>query len=409
MNAFADLVASQLADDLRRWRTTPRASRQDRALRRCQSIRDLRELAERRTPKAVFDYVDGAAEDEAAARRNQAAYGQLELRPRVLVDVDRVDLATTVLGQPIALPILAAPTGMTGLAHHRGELGVAHAAHACGTLSVLSTVASYTIEEVAAAAPGPAWFQLYLFRDRGLVRELLGRARAAGYRALMVTVDVPVAGARERDLPNGFGVPPRLTLRSLVEGIRHPRWSIDLIRRPRITMANVAASADDAPDDRGLAGYINSQFDPSATWADLDWIRDAWGGPIVLKGILRPDDARRALGAGVDGIVVSNHGGRQLAQAGSTVGALPGIVDDVGDDLEVYVDGGVRRGADVAAAVALGARACLVGRPLVYGLAAGGDAGALRAFRVLEAELRRTMALLGCRSLDELDRSFVRT
>jgi L-lactate dehydrogenase (cytochrome) len=407
VNQFLKLLATQVENDVRGFPERVRRGRNAALLERCRTIAELRELARRKVPRAVFDFVDGAAGDEVTARRNQEDLARIVLAPRVLADVSEITLATTVLGEPVALPLLAAPTGLTGLTHHRGELGIARAAHAAGTLPVLSAMASYTIEEVALGAPGPAWFQLYMWRDRGLVRDLIARARAAGYLALVVTVDVPLAGARERDPRNGFGIPPRMTLRSLGGGLIRPRWSSDFVRRPRMAVANATGHGGGPSDARSLTEYVNSQFDPTLTWADLAWVREAWSGPVVVKGVLRADDARLAVRAGANAVVVSNHGGRQLDHAPSSISALGPIVDAVAGDIEVYFDGGIRRGTDIVKALALGARACLAGRALVYGLGAGGDAGAARALRLLEHEVRLAMALLGCRSVQELNRDWV--
>lgn len=407
MNELGRVVRRQLVQDLRqlpalaraRWSTAGR-------LERCGNIAELRALARRTAPRAVFDFADGAANDEATARSNERDFARLRLHPRVLVDVSEVDLATTVLGQPVRLPLIGGPTGLTGLVHHDGERGIARAAVDAGTVYVLSAMASYSIEEVASAAAGPLWFQLYVWRDRGLVRELIERARAAGCKALVLTVDVPRAGQRERDRRNGFGIPPRVTARTVREAALRPRWSSAFVRRPRITVANLAG-AQAGGDAVALTEYVNRQFDPSLSWDDLASIREQWGGPLVVKGILRPDDARRAVDAGAAAVVVSNHGGRQLDHAPSGIGALPGVVEEIGDDAEVYVDGGVRRGSDVLKAIALGARACLVGRALVYGVGAGGEAGARRALELLARELEVAMALSGCPALDAVGRDLV--
>jgi L-lactate dehydrogenase (cytochrome) len=248
---------------------------------------------------------------------------------------------------------------------------------------------------------------MYIWRDRGLVRELVERARAAGFLALVVTVDVPRAAGRDRDRRNGVGLPPRVTLRSLAGGMVRPRWSAQFIRHPRMTTASIAGRGGSAEDPVGITAYVNNQFDPSAEWDDLAWFRELWDGPLVIKGILAPADARHAVGLGADAIIVSNHGGRQLDHAPSTIRALPPVLDAVGSDAEVYLDGGIRRGSDVLKAIALGARACMIGRPLVYGLGAGGEAGARRAVEILEQELRTAMALAGCPSLAAADRSLI--
>jgi isopentenyl diphosphate isomerase/L-lactate dehydrogenase-like FMN-dependent dehydrogenase len=402
VNELLDLAARQVADDLRsapawlreRWTDEARAAR-------CRTIAELRALAKRSVPKPIFDYADGAAWDEVTARRNRSAFEDVTLHPRALVDVSSVSLATTVLGREIALPIIAAPTGLSGLQHPEGEAAVARAAQAAGTLSTLSTMASWSIEEVAAAAPGRRWFQLYVMSDRGLVDELLARAAAAGYEALMVTVDVQVAGVRERDVRNGFSLPPRVTLRGLAAGLRHPRWSAGFVARPRLTPGSLGWEGTTSAT---LAAAVNRSFDPAVTWDDLAALRARWNGPVIVKGVMRADDAVRCAEAGVSAIVVSNHGGRQLDGAAATIEALPAIADAVGDRLEVYLDSGVRRGTDIVKALALGARAVLIGRALMYGLGAAGEPGARRAFAILQEELRVALALAGCPRVTELSR-----
>jgi L-lactate dehydrogenase (cytochrome) len=391
------------------WERLRRPSVGSRRVERCGSVAELRALARRRVPPAVFDYVDGAAGDELTLDANRRELSRLALLPRVLAGGERPDVATTVLGRRIELPILGAPTGLTGIVHHRGELALARAVNGAGSVYVLSAVGSYSIEEVARECAGPKWFQLYVWRDRGLVREMLERASAAGYGALVVTVDVPRAGARERDRRNGFTVPPALTLRTLLQGVRRPRWSADLVLRPRILPESARRTGASEGDALSLTDLINRQFDPTLGWADIAWLQDQWPGPIVLKGVLRAQDAEQAARLGVAGVIVSNHGGRQLDQASASIAALPPVVQAAGADLEVYFDGGIRRGVEVVKALALGARACLAGRALAYGLAAGGDAGAARAMGLLAEELRLAMTLAGCASLDDLDTSLIAT
>lgn len=405
--SFLRLLRRQIRDDLAAAPAAlaERFSESGRA-QHCVNIAELRALARRRIPPAVFDYVDGAAGDELTARRNESDLRRRVLLPRVLAGTAEVDLSTTVLGEPVAVPLLGAPTGMTGLVHHEGEV-VAQAVHGAGSVYVLSSAGSRTIEEIAKCSPGPRWFQLYVGRDRGVVRSLLERARVGGYRALVVTVDVQRAGARERDRRNGFTVPPRVTARSLAQGMLRPRWSATFIRRPRIlSEAALSASAAGSPSG-SLSELINRQFDPALSWSDIGWLLEQWRGPLVLKGVLRREDAEQAARLGVAGVIVSNHGGRQLDHAPSTISVLPAIADAVGSELEVYFDGGVRRGVDIVAALALGARACLSGRALVYGLAAGGQAGAARAVELLVEELRLAMTLVGCTSVRELDRGWI--
>ena len=407
MTEFTRLLAGQFTADARALPATVRRrlSEQGR-VERCVNVADLRTLARRKLPRVVFDYVDGAAWDEVTSRRNQEDFAGLSLRPRFLVDVAEIDLSTTLLGRRLSLPIVGAPTGLTGLMHHRGELAVATELSAAGTIYTVSTASSYSLEQVAEAAPGAGWFQLYVWRDRGLVRELLERARAAGYLALVVTVDVPRAGPRERDLRNRFTVPPRISLRSCLEAVVRPRWSWNFVRRPGAARSNISSQTG-VMNAVAMAQLINDQLDPSVTWSDLEWFRDVWQGPFLVKGILRHDDARRAVDLGAAGIVVSNHGGRQLDHALSAIRALEPVVQEIGSEAEVILDGGVRRGTDIVKAIALGARACMVGRGLVYGLSAGGDAGVRRAVEILSNELRVAMALAGCPSVASIDRTLV--
>ena len=408
---FLELLAAQLRHDVRQ---APAAARRRfsaaATLERCVNIAELRALARRRVPRVVFDYADGAAGDELTAARNQADLRRLAVVPHILTGAVDIDVSTTVLGQPVEVPLLGAPTGMTGIVHHDGEIGMARAVHGAGSVYVLSSVGSRTIEEVAEQSPGPKWFQLYVSRDRGYVRELVGRARAAGYLALVLTVDVQQSGARERDLRNGFTLPPRLTAQALVQGVVRPRWTIDFVRR---ASGSGFLSEIGERSVRGggaavsFADSINRQFDPHLSWSDISWLQEQWDGPIVLKGVLRAQDAQQAARIGVAGVIVSNHGGRQLDQAPSSIAALPAVVEAVGSEIEVYMDGGIRRGVDIVKALALGARACLAGRALAYGLGAGGAAGAARAMNLLVAELRLAMVLAGCGSVRELDSSWL--
>lgn len=405
MNLLVSLFARQLLRDLQQAPRRARAGRTDAGrVARCGNIAELRAAARREVPRAVFDFLDGGAEDEVTLHANEADLAALRLAPRVLAGAVEIDLSTTVFGRRLAVPLIGAPTGLTGMLHPRGERAIARALDRAGALYTLSALASTSIEELAREVPGPSWFQLYLWRDRGIVRDLVQRARTSGYEALVVTVDVPRLGSRERDLRNSFGVPPRLTPQLFADSLRRPRWTRRTLRDPRVTVANITTVRQGtAADPASLVNYINGQFDPSLGWADLAWARSEWAGPLVVKGILRADDARRAVDAGADGVVVSNHGGRQLDGSVSAIAALPAVVDAVGADAEVFMDGGIRRGTDILKALALGARACLTGRALAYGLAAGGDAGAERALSILIEELRLAMALVGCGAVTELD------
>lgn len=405
---FFDILARQLREDLR---GAPAATRRRFSeagrVERCGNIAELRALARRRVPRVAFDYADGAAWDEVTAACNQADLRRLAIMPRMLRGAVEIDLSATVLGQALDVPLLGAPTGATGIFHHDGEIGVARAVHAAGGLYVLSSVGSRTSEEVAAGSPGPKWFQLYVSRDRGYAAEQIARARASGYLALVLTVDTQRAGVRERDRRNGFTLPPRMTARALAEGMVRPRWSIDFIRRPRYLSESTQRAIESNRGQRNFRAIMSSQFDPGLSWKDIGWLQEQWNGPIVIKGLLRAEDAEQAARLGVAGVIVSNHGGRQLDSAPSTIAALPAVVDAVGSEIEVYMDGGIRRGVDIVKALALGARACLAGRALVYGVAAGGEAGATRAMGLLVDELRLAMALAGCASVPELDRSLV--
>lgn len=406
-NAFLRMASAQLAADARRAPRTVRG-RLTEAGKACRyaGLADIRAAARRALPRPVFDFVDGAAGEEVTATRNRAAFGALELRPRVLCDVTAVSTATTVLGESVAVPVLGAPHGAGLLLHPAGEAGIARALYAAGSIYVVSSMASQSIEELAAATPGGRWMQMYVWRDRGLTRELLWRARdAGGYTALVVTVDTPRVGLRERDVRNGFTLPPRITLRALAGGLAHPRWAARFVASPGVGLANLAGGPGSQPVD--LSHYARAVFDAALGWHDVAWLREQWPGPIVLKGILTGEDAARAVRVGVDAVVVSNHGGRQLDHVPPAIAALPEVVDAAGGDMEVLVDGGIRRGTDVVKALALGARACLVGRPVIFGLAAAGQAGAARAVELLRVELELTLALLGCRSIADLDGSYV--
>ncbi len=398
MNDFTSLIASQLRADLRSLPDRARARlSQDALARRAGTVAELRAAARRRVPGVVFDYVDGGAGDELTLRRNVTALRAIEIQPKVLVDVSQVRTATTVLGEPIALPLLGAPMGLAGLLHPAGEVALARALHAAGSISILAAMASCSVEEVTSAATGPTWFQMYLWRDRGLLKDLLARVKAAKVPVLVVTVDVPRAGNRDRDRRNGFAIPPRVTMRALADGVTRPRWSYDFVRQPRITWGNLPdGGADGSGTSAGggtLSARTNQQFDPAATWSDLTWFRENWTGPLVIKGILNPADADQAIRLGANAVVVSNHGGRQLDGAPATISALPPVVDAVAGRAEIYLDGGIRRGADIVKAVALGARACLAGRALAYGLGTAGEVGVARAIDILHGELRTVLAL----------------
>jgi len=374
-----------------------------RRLRRAASVEDLREQARRRVPRAVFDYTDGGAGRELALRRSRAAFDRVELVPSTLRDVSSVDTSTTVLGGPSALPLVLAPTGFTRLMNHEGETAVARAAARAGVPYALSTMGTTSVEDLAQRVPdGRRWFQLYLWRDREASTQLVRRAALAGYEALVLTVDTPVGGLRLRDVRNGMTIPPAITGRTVLEGARHPSWWLNLLTTEPLEFATLTSFAGTVTD------LANQVFDPSSTLADLRWLRDQWPGRLVVKGVVTVDDAVAAVDTGVDGVVVSNHGGRQLDLSPTPLEVLPAIAAAVGDRAEVFVDGGVLSGSDIAAAVALGARAVLVGRAYLYGLMAGGEAGVDRVLEILRRELVTTMQLTGLTSVAELTADRVR-
>jgi isopentenyl diphosphate isomerase/L-lactate dehydrogenase-like FMN-dependent dehydrogenase len=350
----------------------------------------------------VFDFIDGAAEDEVTMRRNRRAFSDVEIVPQPLVDVGQRDQRVMVLGRELPSPLILGPAGLAGVAWPGGEATAARAAGERGLPFVLSTAGSASIEDVARSSCGPLWFQLYLWRDRDVTHRLVERAETAGYETLCLTVDVPMSGQRERDLRHGFVIPPAVSVRNMIDVVRHPAWARRVLGGPPVTFGNFVDSASDRGDDDvvTLGQIVNAQLNPTATWDDVAWLRHAWPGSLVLKGILDPEAARRAVDAGADGVVVSNHGGRQLDGAPATIDVLPDVADAVGGCIEVLVDGGVRRGVDVVRALGLGARACLIARPYLYGLAAAGEAGVLRAVDVMIAEVDRVMALSGLPTLD---------
>jgi len=379
-------------------------------LARCHNIADLRRVARWRVPSPMFHYMDGAADDEVTMGRNESAFDELELLPRNLIDITKIDTSTTVLGQKIDFPLMLAPTGMSRLFHWEGELAVARAAARAGTFYSLSTVGTHSIEEVAAVNSGPKCFQIYVFKDRGLTAEFIDRSREAHFHALCLTIDLPLTGNRERDLRTGMTVPPKLSLRSWMDFAFRPLWSAAHLSSDPFTLANVAHRVPAArPGDvNTLQAYIGEQFDRSVTWADAEVMVKQWDGPFAVKGILTVDDAKRAVDIGATAVIVSNHGGRQLDHVPAPIEVLPEIVEAVGDRVEVILDGGVRRGTDVIKALALGAKACMTGRCYLFGLGAGGEAGVDRALQLLKAEINRDMALLGTRNVNEIGRHHVR-
>jgi L-lactate dehydrogenase (cytochrome) len=379
-----------------------------RRLAKAANVHDLRIMARRRLPRGVFDYIDGGAEDEHTLGENAAAFRRIGFHPRVLRGVGTPDPSTTLLGKPLPIPLVLAPTGFTRIADPQGELAVARAAARANIPYTLSTLGTRSIEEVADASDGRKWFQLYMFRDRGLCEEMVKRAAAAGYEALVFTVDLTVHGRRERDVRRGFELPPKIGLDTLLDGAIHPSWTWHFVRSEPIKFANVAGQhVGDGSTAVSLADYIAQQMDPGLTWRDAEWLRSIWDGPIVVKGIQTVADAKIAADQGIEAIALSNHGGRQLDSAPAIAELVAPVADAVGDRIEIICDGGVRRGSDIVKAVALGARACMAGRAYLYGLGAAGERGVDHVLALFAADIRRIMALIGAHDIEHLTRDFV--
>src|SRR5688572_6890647 len=370
------------------------------------SIQDLRGLAQRRLPRALFDYIDRGSYDEFTWTRNRDDLRAIALRQRVMVDVSKLDLTTTVLGQEWAMPVALAPTGLTGLFRRDGEILAARAAQAAGVPYCQSTMSICPIEDVRASFAGTLWFQLYFMRDRTFTEALMARAQAARCPVLVLTLDLPLQALRRRDPKNGLAVPPRLTLRGLRDVCTHPRWLVDVRLGPRRTFGNLATFFPER-GTAALSEWMGSQLDNTLTWNDIAWLRDRWPGKLALKGILDADDARQAVAAGVDALIVSNHGGRQLDGATSTIAALPRVVEAAAGRSEVLLDGGIHCGQSVLKALALGARGCFIGRGYLYGLAALGERGVALAIDILRRELEISMALTGATRVCEIDRRII--
>jgi (S)-mandelate dehydrogenase len=371
------------------------------------SIADLRLCAKSRLPRAVFDFFDGGAEDEVSLRDNEAAYKRIRLVPRILTDVSTVDTSTVIVGQRAELPMAIAPTGAVGFGWRGGDIAIARAAVAAGIPYTLSSTATASIEQIANAAPGRLWFQAYILRNKPFLESLIERARAADYEALVITVDLPVGGKRERDFRNDFSVPFRFTARNLLDFARRPAWLFDIIRHGMPVMENLVGLEAQATSSTAIASSVGRNYDPSFHWESLQKIRDRWPRKLIVKGVLGPADAARVAAMGCDAVVVSNHGGRQLDGAVATFDALPAVLQAVKRRIPVLLDGGVRRGSDIFKALAMGADGVMLGRATLYGAAAAGEAGASRALVILKDELVRTMQLCGVRSIGEADASLI--
>jgi L-lactate dehydrogenase (cytochrome) len=374
----------------------------------CNNVMDFRRLARRRVPTPVFHYLDGGADDEVTLRRNTRAFDDYELLPSQLSDVSRIDTSSTLFGQSVDWPVMIAPTGASKLFHGDGECAVARAAEKFGMVYSLSTLSTATIEEVAASANGPRLYQIYVFKDRGMTADQIERCREAGYTALALTADTPVAGNRERDFVYGFGAPPRSRIRQLVSFARYPGWLARVLVRKDLEMVNITSSDSAAKTWKGgIRRYIDEQLDRSLTWKDVEWLRSKWDGPLVIKGVQTVADCRKAADAGATAVMLSNHGGRQLESAPAPVDCIAVVADALRDRLEIICDGGIRRGNHIVKALALGANACSIGRGYLYALAAGGQPGVERALGLLRAELERTMALAGRRTITEIGRDTI--
>ena len=365
-------------------------------------IEDLRELHRRRVPKAFFDYADRGSYAEQTLRANREDLEQIKFRQRVLVDVSRRDLSTTILGEPAAMPLILAPVGLLGMQHGDGEIHACRAAQAAGIPFTQSTMSICSIEDIAAAVDKPFWFQLYVMKDRGFIKSLIERAIAAKCSALVLTVDLQVIGQRHADIKNGMTVPPEWSLAKLLDFASKPAWVAGVLRGKRRTFGNLVGHLKGTDDITALSVWINSQFDTTLNWKDIDWIRSIWPGKLILKGILDVEDAEIAVKTGAQALVVSNHGGRQLDGAPSSIEALPEIVDTVGSQTEIMFDGGIRSGQDVMRALAFGAKSCMIGRAYAYGLGAGGEAGVAKAIELIGKELATTMGLCGVNKISEI-------
>ena len=368
-------------------------------------IEDLRRLAQRRVPRMFYDYADSGSWTESTYRANESDFQPIKLRQRVAVNMEGRSTRTTMVGQPVAMPVALAPTGLTGMQHADGEILAARAARAFGVPFTLSTMSICSIEDVARHAGEGFWFQLYVMRDRDFIERLIDRAKAANCGALVLTLDLQILGQRHKDLKNGLSAPPKLTLPNIVNMMTKPRWCLGMLGTPRRQFGNIVGHVKGVADMGSLSAWTAQQFDPRLNWGDVEWIKKRWGGKLILKGIMDAEDARLAVNSGADALIVSNHGGRQLDGAPSSIAALPHIAEAVGKNIEVWMDGGIRSGQDVLKARALGAQGTLIGRSFLYGLGAYGEAGVTRALQIIQKELDITMAFCGHTNINNVDRS----
>ncbi len=370
-------------------------------------LADLQRLARRRVPRMFYDYADSGSWTEGTYRANESDFQRIQFRQRVAVNMENRSTATQMIGQDVAMPVAIAPTGLTGMQHADGEILAARAAQRFGVPFTLSTMSICSIEEVAQHAGPGFWFQLYVMKDRAFIERLIDRAKVAGCKALVLTLDLQILGQRHKDLKNGLSAPPKLTLANLIDIMTKPRWALGMLRTPRRQFGNIVGHVTGVADMSSLAAWTATQFDPALNWNDVEWIKNRWGGPLILKGILDAADAKLAVNSGADALIVSNHGGRQLDGAQSSIHVLPTIVDAVGSQIEVHMDGGVRSGQDVLRAWALGAKGVYIGRPFLYGLGAMGEAGVTKVLEMMQKELEITMAFTGNTQLTTVTRDIL--
>lgn len=380
-------------------------------LRNVYSVEDVRTIAHKRLPRAVNDFIEGGAEDELTISRNRSGFEKIQIVPQILTDVSARNITTTILGTKVSSPIVLSPVGLASLAHPMGEVAAAQAAEKMGIISTVSSSSSWNLEDIAIGSSGTKWFQLYIWRDRELTAEIVERARAAGYTALVLTVDVPISARRERDLHNGFTIPPRPRFSQSGDLLSHFGWFFAQLKSEmaghKMSMGNFTPENVGMRSRLKMLEVVNDLFDPSITWSDVEWLKSIWNGPLVIKGVMTAADAKRTVTSGADAVWISNHGGRQLDGVSASVTVLPDIVRAVKGKVEVYIDGGIRRGSDIVKAIALGANACMIGRPYMYGLAANGSAGVEKVIQILQVEMDATMALMGRPTLESLDASAV--